>query len=627
MKKNFILFTILLFSISLFSQTKIEKSKDVVVVLGRKYYVHTVKKGETIYSLSKIYEVPEEDILLINKEAIQTLEAETALRIPIVDDNYEPAPLNKTTFTEHEVARKESLYSIAKQYTITQDDIIKYNPKIENGLKKGMILKIPVVEQEIIEAKDDFFEYHQIRNGDNLEIIALQYGISVEEIIEFNDNAKKLVVGEVLSIPTQTLSEEQKTILKFNQSFDPSFLEIDPNYFEDPNYPPCTKFAFVDTMTFKIAFMMPFFTNKNYSLSYDAVSDSENARYYKNSKIFFDYLQGAMLAINKLRKEGLNLKIYLYDTKADSVTTQNILNKYELSKMDLIFGPAYSTNYDLVKKFSEENRINIVSPLSNRNSLIEDNPFVFKVEPSFENIVKYIADHVAVNADTSLVTVVSNGSTAQVAMADTFKNELLILTNSDSLNFKTITFSKFITPYKKNLVKDKHNIVLITSTNEIEVSAILNNLNSLVTVNEYRITVYAMPAIANFTKLQSDWIANLDVHYASTTYRDNDNWDIKEFREIYYRKFGIFPTHYSYSGYDATYYFVTALKQYGKYFQFCLGENDEFMQNGIFMKFNFARINPTSGFENSGLFMLYYTNNLDLELKKDPEKDIFEIIE
>ena len=627
MKKIILLFSIIIITTNVFAQNTIEKSQDVVVVLGRKYYVHKVKQGETIYSLGLAYEVPQEDILLINKEIVEDLEAGSVLRIPIKDDDYVPAPINKISFTEHTVAKKESLYSIAKKYGTTQDKIIKYNPQIENGIEKGMVLKIPLKVQEAIEASDDYFTYHQIRNGDNLQIIAIQYGITVNEIKEFNDNANNLIVGEILAIPTQTLSEEQKAILKFNQNLDPNFINIDPNYFEDTDCLPCTEFAYHDTMTFKIAIALPLFININYSKSYDALANPDNAHYYDNTKIFYDYLQGTLLAINKLRKEGMNLKLFFYDTRGDSTTTAHIFNKYEMSKMDLIFGPVYSKNYDIIDDFTKKHHINVVSPLSNRASIINSNPYIYKIVPSFDNITKYTARHVILSEDTCQISVISNGTAGQIALADTFKNELILLSdNPNSLDFRKITFSKFVTPYANNLNKNKHNIVFITSTNEVEVSAILNNLNSLVTANLYRITVYAMPTISSFTKLQSEWISNLNIHYASTTHKKIDDWNIKELNQIYHRKFGSSPSTYAYTGYDATYYFVSALKQYGKYFQFCLGDNDEFMQKGVFMRFNFSRCNSHGGFENEGLFMLYYNNNLELNLQEDPPKKINEII-
>ena len=432
-----------------YSQAVVEKSTDVVVVLGRKYYVHTVKQGETIYSISRCYNVPQQDVLLINKEVVNDLKAGSALRIPVIDDDYVAPPIKKISFVEHTVERKESLYSISQQHGVSQDDIIKYNPQIENGIEKGMMLKIPVIEQEEIVAKDEFFTYHQVQKGDNLQIIALQYGVTVEKIIDFNPKAKEMQVGDILAIPTKTLSEDQKKILEYNQSLTPDFFDLDLNYFIDSNYPPCHSFVYEKDMTFKIAFVLPFFLNENYSLSYDAVSKPDNAHFYHNTKNFFDYFQGALLAVDKVRKEGMNLEVFVYDSRGDSNNISSIFNKYEMSKMDLIFGPIFPENFDVVRKFAEEYKINVIAPLSNKIEIIEKNPFVFKVVPSLENILKYTARHVAVMADTCFVSIVNNGTAQQIALADSFKNNLIFYNqNLDSLEIKDITFSKFITPYQ-----------------------------------------------------------------------------------------------------------------------------------------------------------------------------------
>jgi len=627
MNKIISLIVLIFITLQITAQTKVEKSKDKVFILGREYYIHKVKPGETIYSISKVYNVPREEILYINKEEVQNLQTGSILRIPKIDSNYVPSPLTKTSFKEHTVQKKESLYSIAQQYGITQDDIIKYNPQIKNGLKKGMVLKIPITENEQLSATDEFFIYHQIKNGETLQLLAQEYGITVEDIKEFNENLSSLTPGKTIAIPKKELSEEQKHILKFNESLSPDFFDIDPNYFEDPNYPPCNKFVFNDTMTFKIAFLLPLFINDNYNLSYNALKEPENAHYFSNSKIFYDYLQGSLMAIKQLKKENLNLKIYIYDTKADSNEVKDILNKYELSKMDLIFGPVYSQNYNIVKKFSEKNKINIVSPLSRNNIVVENKPFVFQVEPSFTTITKFSAEYIAQYADTSFITVISNGTPQQQAIADTFFRTLSVLTNTDSLDYKKITFSKFITPYQKNLKPDKNNIVFIPGTNEVEVSAILNNLNALVTVNEYRITVYAMPVIQNYTKLQAEWLSNLNIHYATTVSITDETWEIKEFNQKYKRIFGRRPTKFAYIGYDATYYFLDAMRHYGKYFQFCMGENTEILNSGMFVKFNFKRYNKQSGFENRKLNMLYYTKELRIEKEKEPVAKINTIFE
>jgi ABC-type branched-subunit amino acid transport system substrate-binding protein len=489
-----------------------------------------------------------------------------------------------------------------------------------------MVLKIPIIEQGEFKAKDEFFIYHQVKNGENINTISQFYNVQISEIAEFND-INNIISGQILAIPTKTLSQEQIFIIKNNKPLLPDFINIDPNYFEDPKYPPCSKFVYNDTMTFKIAIVLPFYATQNYSYSLNAASSKSGISFYKNTQVFFNFLQGVLLAVDKLKSEGYNLKIFVYDTQGDSTILNSIFNRYEMTKMDLIIGPAYSSNYSIVEDFCSKNKINIVSPLTTHNTVIDSNGFVFKIMPGYEQLTLFAAQHFTQYADTSLIAVINNETPKQQSLADSLHQSLLMLAdNPTNLNFKKINFSKFVTPYQNNLDKQKFNIVFITSTDEVEVSAILNNLNSLVVVSKYKIRVYCLPSVANFTKLQIEWLSNLNLHFISSTYINPESVDIKEFENKYTKMFGAKSTMYSHIGYDVMYYFVTALKMYGKYFQFCINQNQEFMSKGTFMNFEFYRHNKTGGFENHGLFMLFYDKDLNIKLETNPELKYIDMI-
>lgn len=619
MKKNIIFLTLLLIGLTSAGQVKIKKSTDIVTMLGRKYYVHTVAAGETLYSLGHIYGVPIDQIILVNKEVIETLNTGTILRIPLIDANYKPSPITKISFIEHTVKnkRKESLYGIAKQYNITQDQIIKYNPQIKNGISKGMKLKIPVTKIQNINATDELFIYHQIKKGETLQLIVSQYNISIDDIKQFN-NINEITTGKIISIPKKILSEEQIYLLKYNTENTTDFLNIDPNYFEDPSCPPCNNYKYNDTTTFNVSFLLPLFINQNYGISFNSLMNTDSdIRYFDKTMIFYEYLQGAIIALNELKKDGIKLNINIYDTKADSSTIENLMKIYEIKKSDLIFGPIYSKNYNLVQKFSIENKINIVSPLTTQISTITENPFVFKINPSAEEVTKFYAQYLAKYSDTAAIFAITDHTDKQNALADTLHKFLTIASeNYDTIKFKKITFSKFVTPYRKNLSPTKHNFIFIPSTNEVQLSAIFNNLNALINVNNYKITVITLPIVENFTKLQSEWLRNLNIHYATAMQIDKNEIEYKNFADNYKNIFGRNPAKYSFIGYDVTYYFINLLKKYGKYFQFCINDAKEYLSNGMFLKFNFERTNPKSGFENKKLKMLYYSDELEIKNKE-----------
>jgi LysM repeat protein len=623
MKKILTFFFFISITLSSIAQVKIKKSNDIIVILGRKYYVHPVKKGETLYSICRTYNVPRDQVILINKEEVKNLQAGSILRIPVIDSNYKPSPIQKISFQQYKVHKHESLYSIAKKFGISQDDIIKYNPQIQNGLKKHMVLKIPMSQKENIEAQDDFFYYHQVRPGETLKLIALEYNTDPEEIKKFNDNITVLQVGSTIAIPKKHFSEEETNILKYNQPVNPNFISVDPNYFETPNYPPCYKFQYNDSMVFNISILLPLFIDQNYQLSLDALTSPKSAHFFSNTMFFYNFLEGSLLAIKKLKNEGLNLNIHIYDTKGDSATLASIFTEPDFNNSDLVIGPVYSYLYKYIKNYANEKKINFISPLSRKIKVIKNNPFIYQVLPSYVTITKFTAKFIKQYADTSVISVVTNGSKEQEQLYDTLKYQLTKYSdNADSLHIKNIPFSKFIDIYKDSLNPTKLNIVYITSTNEIQVSAILNNLNALVKVYNYRIIVYAEPVIQNFTKLQSEWLSNLNLHYAATNTSNQEEWEIQEFNQRFKKIFGKFPDNFAYIGYDATYYFISALRTYGRYFQFCLNDNEEINNSGIFIKFKFDRYDEHSGFENTKLNMFYYTKDLRLEKADEVPSEI-----
>jgi len=618
MKKIILSIFSILLIISVNAQVKVEKSKDKIVVLGRKYYVHTVKKGETLYSISKVYGIPQNQLILINNELVVNLQADDVLKIPIIDENYKEVEPSEVAFIEYKVKRKESLYAISKMYGITEEDIIKYNPEAKNGVKKKQILKIPVFTKKELKAEDEFFIYHQVKKGETIKSIIKKYNISKDQLLQMNPEAnKKFAEGLILNIPKKKLTDLEFLIITGANSDLPNLVNIDPLYFTDPSCKPCSEFTYSPEKVFKVAFLIPFFLDQNFSRSYDVVNTPSKASFYRNTEIFIHFYEGALLAVNEMRRLGLSVDLYVYDTKNDSTTVANILSKYEMRQMDLIIGPIYSDNMDIVSEFANNNKINVVSPVSKRTELLEDNPFIFQVNPSDNMLIESSTPLLSGYYDSSLV-VIHNGKDDELELMETYQESLKKIffneTDLDTIAFKDVMYNKDgMKAVRSALIKGQENIVFIPSSNEVFISNVLNNLNSMVSIEEYRITVYGLPAWDAFQDLELDFYRNLNIHYPSPNYVDKNDWQVQDFIQNYNESFNTHPTVFSYQGYDVTLYFLSALKRYGKYFQFCLSNRDvEPNSNGLSLKFDFERINDKSGFENKGVHILKFDENLNL---------------
>jgi len=127
-------------------------------VKAQQYKSHTVERGETIESIAKQYEVTPEDIIKLNPDARRGIRRNNVLIIP--SKSIKVTKDVDVTFTSHKVKRKETLYSISKKYGVSIEDIKKYNENVaKDGLKKGDRIAIPVFNtknEEVVETtKDD----------------------------------------------------------------------------------------------------------------------------------------------------------------------------------------------------------------------------------------------------------------------------------------------------------------------------------------------------------------------------------------------------------------------------------------------------------------------------------------
>ncbi|MGV6946477.1 DPBB and LysM peptidoglycan-binding domain-containing protein [Sphingobacterium kyonggiense] len=137
------------------------QSKKTTQINGRTFIVHTVSSKDTYYQLSRIYGIPVNDIMAANNK--KNLRVGDTVNIPSVNALVAPTdtvkdpvasnsqvtlgqPTNLPTakiLTEYKVGDNETLYSIARRFATTVDDIKKINGLTSDTLRPGQSLKIP----------------------------------------------------------------------------------------------------------------------------------------------------------------------------------------------------------------------------------------------------------------------------------------------------------------------------------------------------------------------------------------------------------------------------------------------------------------------------------------------------
>ena len=108
-----------------------------------------------------------------------------------------------SNYFNHEVKKGETSFGIAKQYKIDLNLFFDFNPSASDGIKKGEILKIPVLVKDSISQKQDTsIKKHKVIKGETLWSIAKKYGVEVDVIKTYNQlNTNELKIEQVIFIP------------------------------------------------------------------------------------------------------------------------------------------------------------------------------------------------------------------------------------------------------------------------------------------------------------------------------------------------------------------------------------------------------------------------------------------
>lgn len=200
-----------------------EKSGTIVYINGSKYYIHTVQPGETLYGLSKTYGVGEKVILENNPSIVRGLKTAENIKIPFVSDVPEPKSDKKLrkTFDFHFVSKGETLYAISRQYEIPVKTILDDNPNLDPlHMRLGeriLIRKKQIGSEDEAGTKEQWEEYRQSLNsvadegtsyhivhpGETFYSLSRRFGITEAELSALNGGLKPadLKAGAMIKIP------------------------------------------------------------------------------------------------------------------------------------------------------------------------------------------------------------------------------------------------------------------------------------------------------------------------------------------------------------------------------------------------------------------------------------------
>ena len=517
-------------------------------------------------------------------------EQEKPVQVKISDD---------PDFILYTVKKQETLYGISKQYNVTVEDILNSNPGLD-VLKDGMEIKIPKIKGAVKSVKPEISAVKDqvpilnadeiiVKTGETLYSISKTYHTTVDELIDLNPQLSGgLKAGMVLKL-RKTVEKSSTIPDNAPDTVRKTTLVSDSNCYNADNL----------KKNYKIALLLPFGLEDS-DIVLEAPVENDPSTYENFN--YFQFYAGFMLAADSLAKYGLNASIRVLDADKldDTLVIRQTLRKPGMDKMDLLVGPMYASSFTIAARFAEKNKIGIVNPLSRRESIVKGNPYVIKTQVSVGGITNKLSSFILSKYPGANIIAVQNDKKEMKSLASDFVAG--IKKNIADQSFKgTITESVFSTEMmagvSKKLKPGVKNIVIMFSNNKTAVPNFVSLLNPH--SKSHDIILIGMDAWDEL-ELETEFLVNLNFHQLTTNFIDYDSEATQQFITRFRNKYGAVPLsgRHAFLGYDIGWYFLTSLMWYGDDYINCLQGNKG---NGLQYNFNFGAAGTENGVENNSI--------------------------
>ncbi len=627
-KRYLLLLLVVLILQPIYAQTdkavQVKRSTDKVKIEGKYYYIHIVQKGESLYAISKAYGVSQMEIAMENADIYMGIKPDMALKIPAKD--IKPEDENEK-YISHIVKKGETLFGLSRQYQVPIEDIVKVNLDVESGLILNQVLFIPRDKlntlNQAVKRDSVSYIYHEVKPKEGLYSISRKYGVSIQSIEDLNKDilVNGLKAGSILKIEQKKNATVEKTQVDANQNVvkaNNQTVQQNNNYI----FPKvkCDTFNYKEfKRPFNISLLLPLLADKLDLDSADIANGvSEPDRLTSRQRNFIDFYQGFLLSVDSLKRKGISINLSVFNTSKDPVESKKILKEKGLKESDLIIGPVYPELLEPFANYARENRINIISPLSQNDALLKGNPYYFQISPALDVQFDEFASKVDFCEDKNLMVVYEDDSLKK-DIANVYKEHIRKrinqCENSESIHFKEMKYkpggitAEIKEKLNQSMSAQKENVFIIPSESEAFVSDFLSQLFALTTYYNYKVKVYGFPRWQKFKNIPIEYFYRLNVQIFTPYFVDYAKHDVKSFVNDYRHFYRSEPTQYSFQGYDIGLYFLSALMNYGVDFKYCLSNHNV---NLLQSNYRFYQQNSVDGFDNKSVFLIKYTQDFDI---------------
>lgn len=525
-----------------------------------KFTYHTVSKGETSYGIAKKYQIDLNEFFNYNPSASNGLSKGDTLKIPI------KTFVNQTIDNEidssikiHKVLPGETLWSIAKVYGIRLPTIKAYNKLSTNELSESQLLLIPNIQSDTSNMVQPLFKHvdhpmlkkcdtliiHKVKKKETLYSISKKYTVGLDQIIKNNPilNEFGLKKDQELKIILRIKDCIEDSVENKNDSLD-LFLG-----------------SIYDQKTLRISLVLPFFTNKSDSIIVNC-PENTNCTIDKISENSFQIYNGVKIALRDLKELGYNLELNVFDSKYDTNTIKEIFQDTLFKSSNLIIGPLYSKNIKMMRVFSKNSHIPMISPYNIPSQALFNYPDLFKIQPSRSTQSKEMAIYIKNSKDDYNILLLSDVEDNKSKVygnifSDAFNDTIYLIKDSlkevDSILPTLLKRGDDWSHLLDKLSKKKSNLIIITSNQVPFLTYAFNKIIEFSNSQEHYksdFEIFGFEDIYMIKTIDVIYKNKFNLHFVSKGIPDLNSNRIAVFKDKYRDFLFAEPTKYSYLGYD-----------------------------------------------------------------------------
>ncbi|MBR98842.1 MAG: hypothetical protein CMC57_02595 [Flavobacteriaceae bacterium] len=550
---------------------------------------HKVKKKETLYSISRLYDLNIDQVIEYNPIILKRgLRKRMILRIPVFKkEELILREISDDKFFTYEVKPKDTKWRIAYNNKITIQELERINPFIKQGLKIDQKIKIPKSDNiNFSNFIDSNFNYYTVKPGEGYYSIEKKLGVSKKILDSLNPNLLEqgLLNGMVLKLPlefTGDLKIENDLLVEKTSLID----SIDGN------------------SEINISVLLPFRASE---IEYDSIDETRKLLSERNlHTISSDFYTGIILASKDLTKYGISSKLSIYDTENKKSKIDKILREINPDSCQVIIGPLIPDNFNYISSNERIYDLPKIAPLSTRDVTIRNSVYqsVTPKEILRNKMINYLDNNLNQN-DNIVIVADSINREIEYRLKDIFPSSIILRPEKNGYLLPELVDSLLVDSLPNKIILESDNFSLISGVSA-QMSAQISDLRKVQLFTTYRGNVYENE------NLSRKHLGDLSFTFTSGHHPLN-KFEFNAFQERYIKFFGKPPNREAIRAYDLTLDLVLRIIYQGKLNNSYenIGET-EYQENRFWYKKT-----QKNGFVNTAFYLLQHKEYDIYEIKK-----------